>query len=104
MKQQNWCECITQDKDRVSYVTELEHTRCARMYYPGQRVSYVTELEHTRCVRMYYPGQRVSYETKLELTRCVRMYYPGTKSVLCNRTRAYKMRAHALPQDKECLM
>ena len=50
------------------------------------------------------PGQRVSYVTELEHARCARMYYLRTKGVLCNRTKAYKMRAHALPQNKGCLM
>ena len=48
---------------------------------------------------MYYPGQSVSYVTELEHKRCARMHYPRTKSVLCNRTRAYKIRAHVLPRD-----
>ena len=50
------------------------------------------------------PGQRVSYVTELEHTRCARIHYPRTKGILCNRARAYKMRAHTLPQDKGYLM
>ena len=50
------------------------------------------------------PGQKISYVTEQEHTRCVRMHYPWTKDILCNRTRAYKMRAHALPLDKRYLM
>ena len=44
------------------------------------------------------------YVTELEHARCARTHYPRTKGVSCNRTRAYKMRAHVLPQDKGCLM
>ena len=67
-------------------------------------VSYVTELEHTRCARMHYPRTKVSYVTELEHTRCARMHYPRSKGILCNSTSAYKMRAHALPQVKGYLM
>ena len=51
-----------------------------------------------------YPGQKISYVTEQEHTRCVRMHYPWTKDILCNRTRAYKMRAHALPRTKDILL
>ena len=42
--------------------------------------------------------------TELEHSRCARMHYPKTMGMLCNRTRTFKMRAHALPQDKGYLM
>ena len=32
------------------------------------------------------------------------MHYPWAKDILCNRTRAYKMRAHALPRTKDILL
>ena len=63
---------------------------------PEQRVLYVTEIEHTRCARIQYPRTQISCVTKLEQTRCARMHYPRTKDILCNRTRAIKMRAHSL--------
>ena len=44
------------------------------------------------------PQQWVSYVTELEHIRCAHMHYPKTKGIICNRTIAYKMRAHALPQ------
>ena len=31
-------------------------------------------------------------------------YHPLTKGILCNRTRAYKLRAHTSPRDKENIM
>ena len=67
---------------------------------PGQRVYYVTELKHTRCARMHNPmtkGQSIKcikgiklYVTELEHTRCSRLEIE-TKGILCNKTRAYKM-------------
>ena len=62
-----------------------------------------TELEHIRCARMTRSAgaeQRLCYRTELEHTRCARILYQWEKGILCNRIRAYKMRAHALPQDK----
>ena len=41
---------------------------------------------------------------QLEQTKCARMYYPGTKGILCNRTRACKLRAHTSPRDKKNIM
>ena len=38
----------------------------------------------------------VNETTEVKHTRCVRTHYPGTKGASCNRTRAYKMRAHAI--------
>ena len=49
-------------------------------------------------------GNSVFCVTELEHTRCLRIHYPRTKGVSCNRTRACKMRALALPQDKGCVM
>ena len=55
------------------------------------------------CARIT-PEQRVSYVAELEHARCARTHYPRTKGVLGNKTKAYKMRAHTLPQNKGCLM
>ena len=94
---------LPQDKGFLMKQNNSIQDACACIT-PGQRVSYVTEQEHTRCVRMHYP------RTKSVLCNRTRAYkmrahaLPRTKGFLCNRTRTYKMRAHVLPQDKECLM